>query len=214
MSPETNPGTSPETGPETGPEEKPATPPRQTLAMRLAERERQRALRAERLARLRPAGAGPGAESGAESGAETGPETRLETRLETGPRAALAVAGVEEAAEAEAALADFLRALAGPVSAPAAPVAATVEPGAVLHFQRPERSVDLAAAAAGLGRLPGAGPGLVWALERAGLAALADVAALEPEALAARLGPIGRLVPAHAWIAASRAAVPAGDPVL
>jgi len=59
-----------------------------------------------------------------------------------------------------------------------------------------------------LGTLDGAGPGLVWALRRAGLASLADVAVLEPEALAARLGPLGRLVPARAWIEAARAAHP------
>ena len=166
-------------------EETPAAP-RQTLAMRLAERERQRALRAERLARLRPAAEVPAPAPEADAGAE-------------------------------AALEDFLRALAGAVPEAAAdPVPATAPvpagPGAVLHFQRPERGAD--PAAGGLGRLPGAGPGLVWALERAGFATLADIAALAPEALADRLGPIGRLVPAGAWIAAARAAVPAGDPVL
>ena len=57
-----------------------------------------------------------------------------------------------------------------------------------------------------LARLPGVGPGLVWALERAGIAGLAGLAPLEPEDLAARLGPLGRLVPAAAWIAAARAA--------
>ena len=61
-----------------------------------------------------------------------------------------------------------------------------------------------------LDRLPGAGPGLVGALRRAGLARLADVAPLAPEALAARLGPIGRLVPAEAWVAAAREAAAAG----
>ena len=45
------------------------------------------------------------------------------------------------------------------------------------------------------------GPGMLWALRRAGVAALADLAALEPAALAARLGPLGRAVPALAWIA-------------
>ena len=60
-------------------------------------------------------------------------------------------------------------------------------------------------AASDLGRLPGAGPGLVQALGRAGLARLADLARLEPAALAARLGPIGRLIPAAAWIAVARA---------
>ena len=60
-------------------------------------------------------------------------------------------------------------------------------------------------AATDLGRLPGAGPGLVQALRRAGLHRLSDVARLDPAGLAARLGPIGRLIPAAAWIAAARA---------
>jgi predicted flap endonuclease-1-like 5' DNA nuclease len=130
----------------------------ETLASRLAERNRQRALRAERLARLRPS-----------------------------------------ADDAEAALEDFLRALTGNLPPPPAP--APEPPGAVLPFRagRGEPASDLA-------RLPGVGPGLIWALERAGIVSLAVLAALEPEDLAARLGPLGRLVPAEAWITAARAA--------
>ena len=63
----------------------------------------------------------------------------------------------------------------------------------------------MAPAACDLDRLPGAGPGLVWALRRAGLRRLAEVAALEEVELATRLGPLGRLVPAAAWIATARA---------
>lgn len=63
------------------------------------------------------------------------------------------------------------------------------------------------ALACDLDRLPGAGPGLVWALRRAGIARLPDLALLAPEALAARLGPLGRLVPAARWIEAARAAL-------
>ena len=159
----------------------PATRPRQTLAMRLAERERQRAERAERFARLRQA-----------------------------PPAA---------DDAEAALEEFLRALTGagtPAPGPApergpSPEPAP-EPAAVLHFQRPEAALVAAAEpepdTGDLDRLPGAGPGLVAALRRAGLARLADIAPLAPEALAARLGPLGRLVPAAAWVAAARDAAP------
>ena len=150
--------------------------PRQTLAMRLAERERSRALRAERLARLRPA--------------------------------------ADPADEAEAALEEFLRAL-GAGRPPAPPPAAA--PGAVLAFQpRPERAPEPLPerpAASDLDGLPGAGPGLRWALERAGLRRLADLAPLAPADLAARLGPLGRLVPAEAWIAFARdAGQPAPDP--
>ena len=110
--------------------------------------------------------------------------------------------------DAEAALEEFLRALTGGATA-AAPdrrPAPAPEPAAVLHFQRPE--APRRPAPRDLDRLPGAGPGLVGALERAGLARLADIAPLAPEELAARLGPIGRLVPAEAWIAAAREAAP------
>jgi predicted flap endonuclease-1-like 5' DNA nuclease len=157
-----------------------AAPPRQTLAMRLAERERQRAERAERLARLRPAG-------------------------EAGAPVAAALPATDDA---EAALEDFLRALTGATPSAAAPApvvaAAAPEPASVLHFQRPEAA---AAAATDLDRLPGAGPGLVGALRRAGIERLADLAPLQPAALAGRLGPIGRLIPAEAWIAFAGEAV-------
>ena len=83
--------------------------------------------------------------------------------------------------------------------------AAALEPAAVLHFQRPEAAPE---PDGDLDRLPGAGPGLVAALRRAGLARLADIAPLAPEALAERLGPLGRLVPAAAWVAAARDAAP------
>ena len=130
-----------------------------TLASRLAERNRQRALRAERLARLRP----PASE------------------------------------DAEAALEDFLRALTGKV-APAAEPSPT-DSGAERQHRAGQREP-----ATDLARLPGAGPGLIWALERAGVMSLAALAALEAQDLAARLGPIGRLVPAEAWIATAREA--------
>ena len=109
---------------------------------------------------------------------------------------------------AEAALEDFLRGIAA--DHPAPPVGPPVEPGTLLSFQRPEAPSAFAegpATAPGdLDRLPGIGPGLVWALERAGLRRLADLALLDPAALAARLGPLGRLVPAERWIAAAREA--------
>ena len=108
--------------------------------------------------------------------------------------------------DAEAALEEFLRALTGG-GGPAAAEAPAPEPAAVLHFQRPEM-MPATVPETDLDRLPGAGPGLVGALRRAGLARLADVAPLAPEALAARLGPIGRLVPAEAWVAAAREAAP------
>jgi predicted flap endonuclease-1-like 5' DNA nuclease len=164
----------------------PGPEPRQTLAMRLAERQRQRALRAERLARLRSA-----------------PPAAPDGRADVGPGAGIAPVevGTDGEADAEAALEEFLRALTGGVPAPAP--APAPEPGAILHFQRPERP-PAAAAPGDLDRLPGAGPGLVWALERAGIHCLADLAPLAPEELVARLGPIGRLVPAEAWLETAR----------
>jgi predicted flap endonuclease-1-like 5' DNA nuclease len=111
-----------------------------------------------------------------------------------------------DAEDAAAALEEFLRALTGGAKpAPAPAPGSELGPAAVLHFQRPASG----APGRDLDRLPGAGPGLVRALERAGLRRLADIAPLAPEELAARLGPIGRLVPAQAWIDAARAAPPA-----
>jgi predicted flap endonuclease-1-like 5' DNA nuclease len=185
------------------PEQSPV-PPRQTLAMRLAEREQQRRLRAERLARLRaapglaedpaedPAGA-PSPGLAPKSAAESVAESVAEPAAESAPAAV-------DAEDAAAALEEFLRALTGG----AKPAAPAPEPAAVLHFQRPTSG----APGRDLDRLPGVGPGLVRALERAGLRRLADIAPLAPEELAARLGPIGRLVPAQAWIDAARAAPP------
>jgi len=179
----------------TGPTDPTPAAPRQTLAMRLAERERQRAERAERLARLRP-GPDLAADLAADPGSDPGSDP--------------AAPALPEAGDAEAALEAFLRALTGeaaPVPASGAGPAAEpmAEPAAVLPFQRPEPAPG---AATDLDRLPGAGPGLVDALRRAGIDRLADLAPLAPEALAARLGPIGRLVPAARWIATAREAAP------
>ncbi len=164
----------------------PSAGARRTLALRLAQRNRLRAERAERLARLHR---GPG----------------------DAPQAA---ATDDEGA----ALEEFLRALTGGLRSEAPVV--LPPPGAVLPFQRPALDTPpqapaapapaqpaAAAKAPDLDRLPGAGPGLVRALERAGLRRLADLAPLAPEDLAARLGPLGRLVPAAAWIAVARRAV-------
>jgi len=182
----------------------PAAPqgPRQTLAMRLAARNRQRELRAERLARLHP-----------HSGTSPGPVPG------SGPEGAATPAAVPASIEAAAtALEDFLRALTGDL--PALPEGPPVEPGELLPFQRPVAGA-VAGAVAGpvagpvagaarpagdLERLPGVGPGLIWALDRAGLRCLADLAPLAPSELAARLGPLGRLIPAERWIAAAREA--------
>jgi predicted flap endonuclease-1-like 5' DNA nuclease len=82
------------------------------------------------------------------------------------------------------------------------------DPPAFLATPAPEADPEQEAAAGtgGLDHLPGMGPGLLWALGRAGITDLATLAALDPGEFADRLGPIGRLVPARAWIAAARAA--------
>ena len=170
--------------PEGGPRQ-PALP-----AARLAELRRERA---ERLVRLRG-----------------GPDARRTAA--PGPAAADAYA--------EPALAAFLRALraaiedAPPAPTLVAPIAAAAPAAAVLPFLRaPARSAareaDPSASPAppgDLDRLPGVGPGLVWALEQAGIARLADLAASAPAPLADRLGPIGGLIDLPGWIAFARSA--------
>lgn len=146
---------------------------------------------------------------------EPAPEPGLEAALPAAPMAeVLTGPGPARDRDADAALADFLRALTGGV--PPAPAPLPAEPGAILHFQRPADRPDpetaATLAASGLEQLPGAGPGLVWALGRAGLDSLAAIAPLAPAELAERLGPIGRLVPAERWVATARAAVPDAIP--
>jgi hypothetical protein len=190
------------------PGDRSAPEPRQTLAMRLAERNRQRALRAERLARLRP-GALPPPEAASGRMPEAAPGRVVEGFAEAGAGLADNPEGdrgsePDDAIDSAEALEAFLRALTGDRPAPP-PHAA--EPAAVLSFQRPERPAERERSEdpGDLARLAGAGPGLIWALQRAGLRRLADLAPLGPEELVARLGPIGRLVPAEAWLATARA---------
>ncbi len=190
------------------PGDRSAPEPRQTLAMRLAERNRQRALRAERLARLRP-GALPPPEAAPGRMPEAAPGRVVEGFAEAGAGLADNPEGDREsepddAIDSAEALEAFLRALTGDRPAPPPPAA---EPAAVLSFQRPERPAERERSEdpGDLARLAGAGPGLIWALQRAGLRRLADLAPLGPEELVARLGPIGRLVPAEAWLATARA---------
>jgi predicted flap endonuclease-1-like 5' DNA nuclease len=186
-----------------------------------AARARLRALRAERLARLHAAPAPEPAPIPAPA-----PEAPpAPSAAGPAPRPA-----PEDLADPEALVA-FLRALTGDAEPHTEPLDApreTPRPAAeVLHFHRPvpvdpvpdppaaeaEASPEPEAIpaktpvpASDLDRLPGVGPGLLWALGQAGITRLADLAPLAPEDLAARLGPLGRLVPAATWIAAARAA--------
>jgi predicted flap endonuclease-1-like 5' DNA nuclease len=199
-----------------------------------ADRARLRALRAERLARLRAApkaaASGPGlAEAGPESLA-SGPEAPAGAVL-PGPRPASADLADPDALVAflraltgdveldapppagrpAAEVLRFERPAAPAPETDAAPAAATEAATEAVPETGPEAVRGAAPAAppapaCDLDRLPGAGPGLVWALRRAGIDRLADLATLAEADLAARLGPLGRLVPAAAWIATARAA--------
>lgn len=66
---------------------------------------------------------------------------------------------------------------------------------------------DVASDESELARLPGIGPGLIWALQRAGVANLADLAAADADALSTRLGVIGDLINVQTWIEEARSAV-------
>lgn len=200
---------------------------RRTLAMRIAQRNR---LRAERLARLRPAPAPvpdppvPAPDMSAPPGSALEEFLRALTRSPERPAAcpapvARAVTVAVPSAEPgrrsgpETGAGDFDTNAAGAEADTVLGAEAGFEPAptAVLPFER--RTVATAAdmrpapeaMPCDLARLVGAGPGLIWALRRAGLMSLADVAALEPDGLAARLGPLGRLVPARLWIDIARA---------
>ncbi len=148
------------------------------------------------------------------------------------PAADPALEAAREAEDNAAALEDFLKALSqgsGPLArlpavegAAEPPASPDPEPASVLPFQRPteaetafasERGPDRAGArhsepraapVCDLHRLEGAGPGLIWALQRSGIACLAELAPLEAPELVSRLGYLGRLVPAETWISAAR----------
>ena len=129
------------------------------------------------------------------------------------------------APDAAPALATFLSALRAALEGPAveeaiSPAAATpvLPAAAVLPFQRvadrggARVEPEAPPAPSDLDRLPGAGPGLVWALEQAGVARLADLAGAAPEPLADQLGPIGGLIDLPGWIAFARAATETAPP--
>lgn len=114
-----------------------------------------------------------------------------------------AASGHDDGTALDAFLAELNQATATPQDpAPLAPE--PLPPAAsVLPFHRPGTGDPVLS---DIEHLPGVGPGLAWALRRAGLARRADLSGLEPGDLVALLGPLGRLVPAAAWIAAGRAA--------
>lgn len=209
---------------------------RKTLAMRIAHRNRLRAERLARLrvdrrsedgrpegrhvegGRTREKSSPPAAASSDEAPPRTvpGPTVQAETPPKPVSSDAAGTAGDDAAA-----LEEFLRALSqGGMSVPdGMGTLSELEPASVLPFQRPPEagtpsaggsavllSEPRAAPICDLHRLEGVGPGLIWALQRAGIACMSELAALEAPELASRLGCLGRLVPAEAWVATARRA--------
>ncbi len=175
---------------------------RRTLAQRIAHRNRQRA---ERMARMHSGPRGPvpfgirSADAGVTSAPrkndeiqEDKPVTRTLIHREFGPSATHA-----GRAEANAALNEFIDALQGGLSGSGAPLDRTEEP---------EKASAPVTPLCDLGQLTGAGPGLIWALQRKGISSLADMADLDPADLTDRLGILGRMIPAENWIRTARQA--------
>jgi hypothetical protein len=127
-------------------------------------------------------------------------------REEAAPRAGRMAAEGDDPERDIEELERFLAGLVGALEADPVPQPARIAP--VVALERTEKETGQEAAGAedgGLARLPGAGPGLVAALVRVGVPDLAALARLDPGTLAARLGPIGRLIDLETWIAIARA---------
>jgi hypothetical protein len=154
---------------------------RRALAARAARTTDLRSRRAERLARLRPCQGEDG------SLALLGPREKAEPAP-----GADRPSSVRDAEALE-------RLLAGLLGSPAPAPEPAPPPASVVPLPRARDAA--AEGAAGLATLPGAGPGLVAALIRAGVPDLAAVAALGPAGLAARLGPLSRLIDLRTWTA-------------
>ena len=164
---------------------------RRRLAARIAEERRKRAGRA--------AAASETSEDGSPSDADAMQD--FLTRLTGG----LGLSGwTPSAPDAPRPISRAVLPFPAPVAVSAPPPAAAPEPEATAPEDLDALATALEAAC-DLDRLPGVGPGLVWALRRAGLRRLDDLAGLEPENLAERLGPVGLLVPLERWIGVARA---------
>jgi predicted flap endonuclease-1-like 5' DNA nuclease len=50
-----------------------------------------------------------------------------------------------------------------------------------------------------LSSLPGAGPGLIWMLQKCGIASMQDLAGADPAMLVPRLGLVGKMVNVQSW---------------
>ncbi len=175
---------------------------RRTLAQRIAHRNRQRA---ERMARMHSGSRNTvpfgvrSADAGVTSAPRKAPEiqedipvTRTLIHREFGPSRTEA-----GRADANAALNEFIDALQGGLSGAGASPAPAPEP---VKTSAPVTPL------CDLGQLTGAGPGLIWALQRKGISNLADMADLDPADLTDRLGILGRMIPAENWIRTARQA--------
>lgn len=168
---------------------------RRRLAARIAEERRKRAGRA-----AAEAPAAPGAGSPADAAAMEDFLTRL-----TGGLGLSSWTPGPADAPAEAPVSRAVLPFPAPVGASPEPSEAEPEPAPASSPEALEALASALEAACDLDRLPGAGPGLVWALRRAGLRRLDDLAGMEPGDLAERLGPVGLLVPLERWIGVARA---------
>jgi hypothetical protein len=198
---------------------------REALATRAARQSDLMSRRAERLARIRtrptPDGPlallapavtatplagplpdppiGPQVDLAADPLADLPPDPWMKPATGMPEEEALTAAGLRDAE----ALERLLIRLAGALEPPPAPAPAAP----VVPLPRPARSTPGAVPdTGGLATLPGAGPGLVAMLVRAGVSDLADVAALGSAGLAARLGPLARLIDLAGWSAHAAAA--------
>lgn len=167
---------------------------RRRLAARIAEERRKRAGRAAAEAPAAPDAGSPGDAAAMED---------FLTRLTGGLGLSGWTPGPD--APAEAPVSRAVLPFPAPVAASPEPSEADPEPAPASSPEELEALASALEAACDLDRLPGAGPGLVWALRRAGLRRLDDLAGLEPGDLAERLGPVGLLVPLERWIGVARA---------
>lgn len=93
-----------------------------------------------------------------------------------------------------------------PDAAPDTPPGGAPAPGIAPAAEALDALAAALEAACDLDALPGAGPGIIWALKRAGVRRMDDLAGLEAPALAERMGPVGRLAPLERWIGVARSA--------
>ena len=84
----------------------------------------------------------------------------------------------------------------------------SADEGASEGFEDGAEAADVKpdAAESDLFSLPGAGPGLVWVFQQAGIASLADLAVAEPGPLAEKLGLVGELLDLDHWIGHAKGA--------